>query len=100
MTLQIIPVEAVASQSVAFTIGGQRLRLEIAQKAFGIFVNVYANDALVIGGVLARNFTRIVRSAYLGLAGDFFFYDTQGTSDPYYDQLGTRFLLYYTDQLT
>lgn len=97
MTYQLIPLEPVASQTVTTTLGGQRVRLDVYQKAFGLFVNVYANDVLVIGGVIARNLTRVVRSTYLGFAGDFFFYDTQGELDPYYDGLGSRYVLLYTD---
>lgn len=37
----------------------------------------------------------IVRSAYLGFIGDLAFIDTQGTSDPIYAGLGTRFQLVY-----
>ena len=53
------------------------------------------NDGLIIGGVVAQNRNRIVRSAYLGFVGDFEFVDTQGTDDPIWNGLGTRWLLYY-----
>jgi hypothetical protein len=36
-----------------------------------------------------------VRDLYLGFSGDLFFADTQGTNDPYYTDLGTRYLLVY-----
>lgn len=95
----IIPLVAAPSQSLTVTLAGQRVRLQVYQKAFGLFIDVYANDVLVIGGVAARNLVRVVRSAYLGFIGDFYFGDTQGTDDPAYTQLGTRFLLYYDDAL-
>jgi hypothetical protein len=60
-----------------------------------LFVDVYVNDALVIGGVAARNDDPIVRSAYLGFLGDLYFHDTQGASDPTYGTLGTSHVLLY-----
>lgn len=95
MSLFVIPLVAVPSQTLAVTLGNQRVRLAVYEKAFGLFVDVYVNDALTIGGVAARNLTYIVRSAYLGFAGDLFFHDTQGTEDPTYTGLGGRFLLFY-----
>lgn len=95
MTLSVIPLVAVPSQSLTVTLGNQRVRLQVYEKAFGLFVDVFVNDALVIGGVVARNLTYIVRSAYLGFAGDLYFSDTMGRDDPDYTGVGTRFLLFY-----
>lgn len=97
MTYYVLPLAPEPSQSVTVTIGDQRMTLDVYQKRFGLFVDVYVNDALVIGGVLARNLLKIVRSAYLGFVGDVFFYDTQGTDDPVYSGLGDRFVFLYTD---
>lgn len=97
MTYYVLPLAAEPSQSITVTIGDQRMTLDVYQKRFGLFVDVYVNDALVIGGVLARNLLKIVRSSYLGFVGDLFFYDTQGTSDPVYTGLGDRFVFLYTD---
>ncbi len=95
MTQSIIPLVATAAQTLTATLSNQRVRLVVYEKAFGLYVDVYLNDALVIGGVVARNLTRIVRSIYLGLIGDFYFFDTQGADDPEYTALGSRFLLIY-----
>ncbi len=95
MTQSIIPLVATAAQTLTATLSNQRVRLVVYEKAFGLYVDVYLNDALVIGGVVARNLTRIVRSVYLGLVGDFYFFDTQGADDPEYAALGSRFLLIY-----
>lgn len=97
MTDYVIPLAAEPSQQVTTTINEQRMTLAVYQKRFGLFVDVYNDNGLVIGGVLAKNLNLIVRSAYLGFAGDLFFYDTQGTSDPDYTGLGDRFIFLYTD---
>lgn len=60
-----------------------------------VFVDLYVNGTLIIGGVPAFNETLIVRDAYLGFTGDLVFYDTQGSTDPVYTGLGSRYVLAY-----
>lgn len=48
-----------------------------------VFVDLYLNDALVIGGVLLQNRNAIVRNSYFGFAGDIAVIDAEGNSDPY-----------------
>lgn len=92
---QVIPLQPLPSQSVTVLLGQQACRIEVAQKNTGMFVNLYVSDALMIGGVVAENRNRIVRSVYLGFVGDLAFVDTQGTSDPTYDLIGERYFLVY-----
>ena len=83
----------------------QRTTLRVQDKGapYGMFIDVYLNDALVIGGVQCLNLNRIIRDTYLGYMGDFEFIDTQPTfeggvpifSDPFYAGLGSRFVLAY-----
>ena len=93
--MQTIQVAAVPSQKVSASLGGQSCALNIYQKSTGLFCDVIVNDVLVIGGVICENRNRIVRSAYLGFIGDLAFFDMQGTDDPYYTGLGSRFVLMY-----
>lgn len=96
--MQVIPLEAVPRQSLQVQLAGQPITLTVYQLAYGLFVDVYLADALVLGGVIAENLNRIVRSAYLGIVGDFIFVDQGGTSDPVYTGLGDRFQLCYLTQ--
>jgi hypothetical protein len=91
----IVPTASIASQTVDVVVNNQIVQLAIYQKVFGVFMDVYVNNQLIIGGVLCLNVTRIVRSLYLGFSGDFIWYDTQGTSQPYYTGIGSRYLLVY-----
>jgi hypothetical protein len=95
MTIQIIPLQATANQTVNVGLSQQACTLHIYQKAFGLYMDVYANGILIIGGVACLNANTIVRDAYLGFIGDLAFWDTQGASDPDYTGLGGRFLLFY-----
>lgn len=95
--MQMIPLRAVNSQVLTVTLAQQRARLKVYQKTTGLFMDVYVNDALIIGGVISEDRNRIVRDKYLGFIGDLAFYDTQGTSDPVASGLGARYRLLYLE---
>lgn len=73
-----IPTIATAAQSLTTTLAGQGVKIDMAQKATGLFADVFVNDALIVGGVLVQNDNPLIRSQYLGFAGELFFHDTQG----------------------
>ena len=100
----VIPTQPVPNQVFNVTLDGQQCRIAIAQKSTGMYLNLYVNDVLIIGGVLCEIANRIVRSVYLGFVGDLAFFDTQPGADPlvpenpdqvYYTGLGSRFFLAY-----
>jgi hypothetical protein len=92
---ELVPLNAVPSQSLQIQLNGQMCGINVKQKRTGLYVDLYVNNVLIIAGVLAENLNRIVRSLYLGFQGDFVFGDTQGTSDPDYTGLGSRYVLMY-----
>jgi hypothetical protein len=93
----IVPLKAVPSQSLTVVLDGQYTQLNVYQKAFGLFMDVYVNNVLIIGGVICENLNQIVRSVYLDFQGDFTFLDNQGTANPVYTGLGTRYSLVYLE---
>jgi hypothetical protein len=97
MTSQVVPLLPVASQALSISLGGQPVQLRVYARTFGVYVDVLVNDALIIGGVVARNLNALVRSEYLGFFGDLFFVDMVGREDPKVDGLGSRFVLVYGD---
>lgn len=56
-------------------------------------LNVDGVDIVV--GVIARDAVPLVCREYAGFAGNLLFIDTQGSSDPSFDGLGSRFTLVY-----
>ena len=66
----IIPIKPQASQQVNVPLAGQPCTINVYQKTTGLYVDLYVNDVLIIGGVIALEANRIVRSAYLGFIGD------------------------------
>lgn len=94
----IVPVQAVANQSLQVQLGGQPCTLNLYQTMFGLFMDVYVGATPIILGVICQNLNRIVRDAYLGFIGDFIFIDNDGTgSDPIYTGLGTAYSLAYLE---
>ncbi|WP_457155298.1 phage baseplate plug family protein [Mesorhizobium sp. P5_C1] len=91
----IIPLQAVPNQAVSVTLGNQVSQVNIYQKDTGLFIDLFVDNTLVIGGVICQNLNRIVRSVYLGFSGDLVFIDNQGDSDPVFSGLGTRYSLAY-----
>jgi hypothetical protein len=95
MTMMIVPTQALPNQSLQVQLGGQAVTLNIVQFAYGMFMTVTLGTNIIAASVISQNLNRIVRYAYLGFIGDFVFVDTQGTEDPIYTGLGSRFLLVY-----
>lgn len=95
--MRIIPLQAVASQELTVQLADQVCQITIRQKAFGLFLDLAVNNTTIVAGVICQNLNKIVRSIYLGFTGDLCFIDTQGTDDPVYTGLGSRFVLAYIE---
>jgi hypothetical protein len=96
--MQTIPIAAIPNQTLNVQLGGQACILNVYQLAYGLFMDVYIGNTLIVGGVICENLNRIVRSLYLGFIGDLCFFDTQGAQnpqDPIYTGLGSRYQLVY-----
>jgi hypothetical protein len=91
----IVPLQPVPSQTTQVVLTGQSCQLNVYQAPTALFMDVYANDEPIRVGMICQNLNRIVRRIYLGFVGDFIFVDTQGTADPVYTGLGSRFYLIY-----
>lgn len=93
--MQTVPLAAVPAQTIYVQLDGQAFKLNIYQKRFGLFADIFLNNTLVLSGVLCLNEVRMIRDSYFGIAGDFMFYDNQSSSDPDYTGLASRFSLLY-----
>jgi hypothetical protein len=95
--MQIVPLKAAANYTFQTNLNNQAVQINIYTKSTGLFMDVLVNNAFVVAGVICQDRNRIVRSAYLGFSGDLAFVNQQGTDDPVYTGLGSRYLLYYFD---
>lgn len=103
MMAQEIPIQPVPNQTFQVQLDGQGCVLNVYQLAYGLFMDVYIGNTLIIAGVICENLNRIVRDAYLGFIGDFTFVDTKAPpggqgADPIYTGLGSQFVLIYLEE--
>ena len=94
----IVPTAPQPNQTFTVVLDGQQCRIDLAQKdPLGMFFTLYVNDALMVGGVPCQDRNPLVRGAYLGFTGNLEFRDAEGTADPEYTGLNTRFFLCYLE---
>lgn len=98
--MKLIPLSAVPSQNLIVNLGGQSCQINVYVMSYAsprLYLDLSSNGANVMTGVMCHDRDKLVRRAYLGFAGDLTFVDTQGTDDPMYTGLGSRFLLIYLE---
>jgi len=91
----LVPVQPIPNQTFQIVLAGQNCQINLYQTPGPLFMDLFVNDAPVKLGTICQNLNRIVRYLYLGFDGDFIFNDTQGTQNPFYSGLGSRFQLIY-----
>lgn len=91
----IVPLNPIPSQTLSITLNAQPCKIHVYQRTTGLFLDLYLNDSLVVGGVVCHDRNLLVRSLYLGFSGDLAFVDSQGAIDPFFNGLGTRWTLDY-----
>lgn len=94
---QIIPLQATPNQTLTISLANQACQIDLLTKTTGLYMNLYVNNSPIILGVACENRNRIVRDLYLGFSGDLVFNDKQGSDDPVYTGLGSRFDLVYIE---
>lgn len=95
----IVPLQAIPNQTLTVLLGNnQNCRINVYQKFFGLYLDLSVNGAApIVAGQLCEWNNRLVRYVYLNFVGDLVFIDMQGTSDPDYTGLGSRFQLMYLE---
>lgn len=92
---QVIPLAATPNQTLKAVLGGQYATIRLYTTTVGLFIDVSVDESPIVQGVLCLNQNRLIRYAYLGFIGDLVFVDTQGSQDPDYSELGSRYHLLY-----
>ena len=98
INMQIIPITPVASQSFSVQLGTQNCKINLYQKNTGLYFDLILEGTEIVSSMICLNEVGLVRETYLGFVGQLLFIDTQGSSDPYYTDLGTRYILTYWTQ--
>jgi hypothetical protein len=91
-----IPLQAVPNQTLAVTLVQQSAQIALRQNGKNLYFDLLNSGAYVVRSRICRDRQRLLLDAqYMGFSGDFMFVDTQGTDDPFYSGLGSRFVLVY-----
>lgn len=93
--MNFIPLQPFPSQTLNVSLAGQACTIAIYQKTTGVFLDLTVAGVSRVSGVLCHDRVRLVRQAYLGFVGDLSFIDTQGSDDPQYTGMGSRWVLAY-----
>lgn len=95
--MQIVPLQAIPSQVVNVTLGGQVCRIKVYQKSTGLFLDLHLVDELICGGAICQSENLIVRAPYTGFVGDLAFVSTVDGLDHDYLSIGDGFFLAWFD---
>jgi hypothetical protein len=93
VSAQSIALIAVPAQRVDTQLGRQPCTIFVYQKTTGLYLDLFVSDVPIVTGALCPEGVFLVRDAYLGFTGDLIFVDTEGTDDPDYTGLGSRWSL-------
>ena len=93
--MQQVPLQSVPNQQLQTVLGGQNCQIAVYQKTQGLFVDLNVNSVDVSTGILALNAIPVCPFNYAPFSGYLMFLDMQGSDDPTYTGLGSRFLLIY-----
>lgn len=85
MTLYIVPLQAVPNQSVSFMLDEVAHTVEVSTRRGSLYLTLWRAGEYVI-------YNRALRS-YAPVGYGLQLVDTEGTDDPSYEGLGTRWLL-------
>lgn len=91
----VIPLEALPNQSLSIKLGNQDCRFEFVTRLKNLFMNLYVNNELLIGGMICLNKVNLIQENYLGFEGQLYFEDLEGNEDPYFWGLNKRWVLNY-----
>ena len=94
-----IPIQNVSNQTFNVMLNNQQVQMNIYMitEDARLYMDVLLNNIPIVYCVPCQNLNRIIRNLYFGFVGDFIFNDTQGSIDPFYSELGSRFVLYYLE---
>lgn len=96
--LYTIPLLAEPSQQASFNMSELSCRVWIRQLSTGLYLDLWQNEERLLSGALCVDRVDLIRNPASPFPGTLMFLDQQGTQDPTYDGLDTRFLLQFEER--
>ena len=93
----VISLSPEPSQKLQVILDDQDVELAVVQRGGHVFADVTLNGVLLVEGALCLDRVPILQPETTEFSGNLIFLDLRGTSDPEWQEYGSRFvLLYYT----
>ncbi|MEB0359554.1 hypothetical protein VC566_00615 [Citrobacter freundii] len=96
--MQTISIEPKKSQTLSINVAGQLCVIRLIQRESFMYMDLTVNGYPIMQGVPCLYGNKMVGYSYLGFKGDLVFIDNDGQSDPFYEGLGSRYILYYIEE--
>lgn len=91
-----IPLQPVPIQTLAVMLARQSCQIALRQNGGNLYFDLQVNGVDIIRTRICRDRQRLLLDAhYRGVVGEFAFVDTQGTDNPQFAGLGSRYQLVY-----
>ena len=98
MTIQTIPINPYANQTLKVILSNQACTINIRQKSTGVYLDLLIDGVEIVTGQLCLNKVPVIQSDYRGFIGSIYFEDIQGNEHPDYTGFNTRYLLRYSNE--
>ena len=95
--MQAIALQAVPDQVLSVVLAKQNCQIHVFQKNDHLYIDLTAGGKVITLTRMVRNGVPVLRGRYQGFAGDLMFMDMQGTNDPEYTELGSRYRFVYVE---
>lgn len=96
--MQTISIESKKSQTLSINLAGQLCVIRLIQRESFMYMDLTVNGNPIMQGVPCLYGNKMVGYSYLGFKGDLVFIDNDGQNDPFYEWLGSRYILYYIEE--
>ena len=96
--MRTVPILPQKSQSISVNLAGQQCTIRLIQRESFIYMDLTVNGNPIMQGVPCLFGNKMVRYSYLGFVGDLVFLDNVGQQDPFWEELGSRYILYYIEE--
>lgn len=94
----LVPLQATPNQTLAITLARQATQIAVRQNGDDMYFDLKLDDDYIVRTRICRDRQRLLLDVkYRGYIGDFAFVDTQGTDDPDFAGLGSRWVLLYLE---
>ena len=91
----VISLSAVPSQKLQVVLEDQDVELSILQRGNNVYVDISVNGVVLRQGALCIDRVPILQPGTTVFSGNLVFVDLWGTSDPQWQEYGSRFALFY-----